>query len=43
MTSAGGVVTGTLEAVSDAELVAKLKGSGYYPMSVEEESTAKQR
>ncbi|MFC1712093.1 type II secretion system F family protein [Candidatus Poribacteria bacterium] len=37
MTGTGGVVTGTMEAVSNAELVAKLKGSGYYPMSVSEE------
>ena len=34
MTSAGNTVTGTLEAATSAELVSKLKGSGYYPMSV---------
>ncbi len=37
MTGTGGVVTGTMEAGSNAELVAKLKGSGYFPMSVSEE------
>lgn len=39
MTQTGEVVTGTMEAASNAELVAKLKGSGYYPMSVSEEDT----
>lgn len=37
MTRTGGVVTGTLEAANSAELVAKLKGGGYFPMSVSEE------
>ena len=38
MTRTGGTVTGTMEAGSNAELIAKLKGSGYFPMSVSEES-----
>jgi len=42
MTQAGGVVSGTMEAVSNTELVAKLKGSGYFPMSVSEEDTAEE-
>lgn len=37
MTRTGGVITGTLEAENSTELVSKLKGSGYYPMSIEEE------
>lgn len=37
MTKAGGTVTGTLEAANSAELIAKLKGSGYFPTSVSPE------
>ena len=36
MTRTGSVVTGTLEAENSIELTSKLKGSGYYPMSVSE-------
>ena len=36
MTKTGSVVSGTLEAENSAELTSKLKGSGYYPMSVSE-------
>lgn len=36
MTKTGSVVTGTLEAGNSTELTSKLKGSGYYPMSVSE-------
>jgi type II secretory pathway component PulF len=36
MTKTGSVVSGTLEAESSIELTSKLKGSGYYPMSVSE-------
>jgi len=36
MTRTGSVVSGTLEAESSIELTSKLKGSGYYPMSVSE-------
>ena len=43
MTRTGGTVTGTLEAPTSAELVAKLKGSGYYPMSVSEVVTEEKR
>lgn len=43
MTRTGGVVTGTLEAENSVELVSKLKGSGYYPMSVSEETTAEEK
>ena len=43
MTRAGAVVTGTLEAESSAELVSKLKGSGYYPMDVSEEVAGEKR
>lgn len=43
MTKTGGVVNGTMEAVNDAELIAKLKGSGYYPMSVSAEATEEKR
>ena len=38
MTRTGGVTTGTLEAENSTELIAKLKGSGYYPMSISEET-----
>jgi type II secretory pathway component PulF len=37
MTRTGGVITGTLEAENSTELVSKLKGSGYYPMSIAED------
>ncbi len=37
MTRTGGMVSGTLEAESSAELVAKLKGSGYYPTDISQE------
>jgi len=40
MTKAGTTVIGTLEAENSTELVAKLKSSGYFPMSVSE-STSK--
>lgn len=43
MTSAGVVVTGTLEAENSTELVSKLKGSGYYPMSVSAAVTDEKR
>jgi type II secretory pathway component PulF len=43
MTRAGSVVTGTLEAESSAELVSKLRGSGYYPMDVSEEVAKEKR
>lgn len=36
MTKTGSVVSGTLEAENSIELTSKLKGSGYYPMSVSE-------
>jgi len=36
MTKTGSVVSGTLEAENSVELTSKLKGSGYYPMSVSE-------
>lgn len=36
MTKTGSVVSGTLEAESSIDLTSKLKGSGYYPMSVSE-------
>ena len=43
MTRTGGIVNGTLEAESSVELVSKLKGSGYFPMSVSEVSVEEKR
>jgi type IV pilus assembly protein PilC len=43
MTRTGGVVNGTLEAESSAELISKLKGSGYFPMEVQEQVTEEKR
>lgn len=43
MTRTGGVVNGTLEAESSADLIAKLKGSGYYPMDVSPEVLTEKR
>lgn len=43
MTRTGGVVNGTLEAETSAELVSKLKGSGYFPMEVREEVAEEKR
>jgi len=39
MTNSGSIINGTLEADSSADLISKLKGNGYYPMSVSEETT----
>ena len=43
MTRTGAVVTGTMEADSTTELVSKLKGSGYFTMSMSEEAAAGKR
>jgi len=37
MTRTGGIVSGTLEAESSAELVSKLKVSGYFPMDISQD------